>query len=164
MHAGYPGTIVRIKVLARAIVWWPQIDQDIEKAVQGCTPFQEHQKRPPQTPLQPWRCSDRPWIPVHADYICWPIYGKEVFIVIDAHSRGPVVQSATSQTTVECLRSMFATYGLPEQLVADNGSVSTNQEFDETNDINFSSIIQKTANQRPFSTLYDVQFMAIPHA
>ena len=39
------------------------------------------------------------------------------------------VGSATTQATVEQLRSIFATHGLPEMFVMDNGTVFTSTEF-----------------------------------
>ena len=54
------------------------------------------------------------------------------FIVVDAHSKWPEVvamSSTTSTSTIEALRSMFSHYGLPEQLVSDNGPQSTSDEF-----------------------------------
>ena len=39
------------------------------------------------------------------------------------------VTAATSTVTIEHLRSIFATHGLPEMLVTDNGSVFTSEEF-----------------------------------
>ena len=55
-----------------------------------------------------------------------------MLIIVDAHSKwleALVVNSATSQTTIEKLRSVFATHGIPEVLVSDNGSVFTSAEF-----------------------------------
>ena len=37
--------------------------------------------------------------------------------------------STTSTQTIECLRSCFSTYGIPEQLVSDNGPRFTSDEF-----------------------------------
>ena len=42
-----------------------------------------------------------------------------------------IVNSATSTVTIEKLRAMFATHGLPETLVSDNGSVFVSVEFQE---------------------------------
>ena len=48
------------------------------------------------------------------------------------HSKWPEVvmmSSATSQLTIDVLRSLFSRYGLPEQIVSDNGSQFTSEEF-----------------------------------
>ena len=39
------------------------------------------------------------------------------------------VKQATTQVTIQKLRTVFATHGLPEMLVTDNGSVFTSAEF-----------------------------------
>ena len=41
------------------------------------------------------------------------------------------VPSATSAVTIEKLRSLFATHGLPNKIVTDNGSVFTSVEFED---------------------------------
>ncbi len=53
-------------------------------------------------------------------------------VVVDAHSKWmevKVVRHATTATTLTELRSIFATHGIPELLVSDNGSVFTSVEF-----------------------------------
>ena len=70
---------------------------------------------------------------VHADY-AGPMEGKMFLILVDAHSKWmevAVMSSATSTSTIERMRVMFATHGLPEVLVTNNGSVFTSQEFEE---------------------------------
>lgn len=59
---------------------------------------------------------------------CWN------FILVDAHSKWmevKMVKSATSLTTIEELRQIFATHGLPEMLVTDNATIFTSEEFKE---------------------------------
>ena len=59
--------------------------------------------------------------------------GKMFLIVIDAHSKWMdvhMVSSATAQVTIEKLRSTFATLGLPEVLVTDNGTTFTSADFE----------------------------------
>ena len=54
--------------------------------------------------------------------------------VVDAYSKWMEVvpvRHATTQSTVEKLRLIFATHGLPEMLVSDNGSVFTSADFQE---------------------------------
>ena len=61
-----------------------------------------------------------------------PFLGKMYFLVIDAHSKwGEVFQmtQTTTTKTVELLRQLFASYGLPEQVVSDNGPQFVSEEF-----------------------------------
>ena len=51
---------------------------------------------------------------------------------MDAHSKWPEVvtmSSTTSQSTIEVLCSLFSLYGLPEQMVSDNGTQFTSDEL-----------------------------------
>ena len=53
-------------------------------------------------------------------------------ILVDAHSKWLDVhqmQSITSANTIEKLRAVFATHGLPRKVVTDNGSSFTSEEF-----------------------------------
>ena len=61
-----------------------------------------------------------------------PIDGKMMLVVTDAHSKWPEVismSSSTTQATIEGLRKLFAAYGLPQQLLSDNGLQFTSAEF-----------------------------------
>ena len=55
-------------------------------------------------------------------------------IVVDAHSKWQEViqmSSITTSKTVEALQVLFAKYGLPEQLVSDNGPQFTSEDFSQ---------------------------------
>ena len=68
---------------------------------------------------------------IHVDY-AGPFMGKMFLLVVDTHSKWmevAVVTSATTQSTIEKLRVMFATHGLPDILVSDNGTAFTSTEF-----------------------------------
>ena len=54
------------------------------------------------------------------------------FVVVDAYSKWPcvsILQSTTVEKTIDELRQLFATYGIPEQIVSDNGSQFTSEPF-----------------------------------
>jgi transposase InsO family protein len=130
LHSGHPGAS-RMKSLARSFVWWPRMDQELEETVKQCDVCQRSRHHPPVASLQPWEWPQRPWVRLHADY-AGPFLGKMFLILVDAHSKWMEVKSvsaATSTQTIEHLRTIFATHGLPEMLVTDNGSVFTSSEF-----------------------------------
>ena len=130
LHQGHPGTS-RMKSLARGVVWWPGIDADLEGEVRACPECQVHSKSPPSAPLHPWEWPSRPWVRVHVDH-AGPFLGKHFLVLVDAYSKWLeviVVPSTSSHCTIDALRSIFATHGLPEVLVSDNGTAFTSEEF-----------------------------------
>jgi len=57
-----------------------------------------------------------------------------LLVVIDAFSKWIEVfpvKSASSSTTIEKLRALFATHGIPESVISDNGSPFTSEEMKE---------------------------------
>ena len=130
LHDSHPG-IVRMKGIARGHVWWPKMDQALEQRVKSGRTCQEQRKMPATAALHPWEWPSRPWSRIHIDY-AGPFMGKMFLIVIDAHSKWldiHCVNNATTEITIAKLRSTFATHGLPEIIVSDNGAVFTSQEF-----------------------------------
>ena len=121
-----------MRSLARSYVWWPYIDKDIDLVVKTCYECQQTRHSPPVAPLHPWEWPHRPWTRVHIDY-AGPVEGKMLLVVIDAHSKWvdvAAVTSAASSITIEKLRGVFATHGIPDVIVSDNGTVFTSDEFE----------------------------------
>ena len=132
LHVDHLG-IVRMKSKARSYVWWPGVDQDIERVVRSCLPCQTVRNTPLATPLHPWLWPSKPWRRVHVDF-AGPFLKRMFLLVTDAHSKWPEIiemLSTTSMKTIEELRRLFAAYGLPEQLVTDNGPQFISQEFSD---------------------------------
>ena len=131
LHEAHPGA-TRMKQLARTLVWWPGIDQDIEKAVKSCPECQFHLSSPAEAPLLPWTWPSRPWSRVHIDFM-GPFQGHMVLVLVDAHSKwieAHVMSAITSTLTIQCLRRIFATFWLPEVIVTDNGPSLVSEEFE----------------------------------
>ena len=63
---------------------------------------------------------------------CWTISGQNVLIVVDAYSKWLEVKSLSTATTttIEHLRSIFATHGLPKAYAMDNGTQFTSIQFE----------------------------------
>ena len=130
LHTNHPG-ITRMKATARSYFWWYGLDKAIEDLAKSCSRCQSVKPAPAKAPLHPWIWPDAPWKRVHVDF-AGPFMEKTYFIWVDAHSKWPEVitmSSTTSQKTIDVLRSLFARYGIPEQLVSDNGPQFTSEEF-----------------------------------
>ena len=123
----------RLKALARSYFWWIGLDQAIEKLGKTCEACQADQPNSPSEPLHPWVWPDAPWTHIHVDY-AGLFLGKMFFVVVDAHSKWPevvIVSTSSTQKTIDILRLLFLWYGLPEQLVSDNGPQFTSKEFEQ---------------------------------
>ena len=132
LHSCHLG-IVKMKSLARQYVWWPNIDSDIEQLCRTCEHCCVHRPDPAKAPLHPWKFPEEPWQRLHAD-LAGPFFGMMWLIVVDAHSKWPEVfclhKDSTSASVIKYLRQIFVRFGLPEQLVTDNGRQFVSNEFD----------------------------------
>ena len=107
------------------------MDAGIEQRVKCCQSCQENQSAPAKAPLHPLEWSEHAWSHVYVDY-AGPLEGHMFLLLVDAYSKWmkvAPVYNATSQSTIEKHSIIFATHGLPEMLVSDNGSVFTSSEF-----------------------------------
>ena len=133
LHTGHFG-IVRMKSLAREFIWWPNIDADIKALAQDCHTCRESSPSPPSAPLHPWEFPEKPWQRLHTD-LAGPFLGKMWLIVMDAHSKWPEVfclnNNATTSNIVSKIRDCIVRFGIPDQIVSDNGTQYTSQEFQD---------------------------------
>ena len=59
--------------------------------------------------------------------------GHMYLVLVDSHSKWlgvKVMQSITTAKTIEKLRAIFATHGLPKTIVSDNGPSFTSDDFE----------------------------------
>ena len=130
LHHTHPG-IVRMKSIARSYVWWPRLDQEIEAMARSCSHCQAVRNVSAVAPLHPWLWPSKPWQRIHVDFAS-PFRGRNFLVWIDAHSKWPEViemKSTTTSATIRELRRLFSAYGLPDQLVSDNGPQFTSEDF-----------------------------------
>lgn len=130
LHASHFG-VVRMKALARAFVWWPNIDGDIENWPGQCQGCLENKKNLPKISLTPWQWPVTPWRRVHADFL-GPFRGSMILVIIDSHSKWPevfIMKRTTASDTIRIFQHLFASFGLCVHLVTDNGTAFTSEEF-----------------------------------
>ena len=122
-HSG----IWKMKAVARSYFWWPGLDKEIKQVASGCVECQSVKNAPLNAPLHPWVWPTKPWERVHLDFAT-PFQNTTFLVAVDAHSKWPevfILSSTTSTTTIGVLRQLFTAYGLPAQVVTDNGSQVT---------------------------------------
>ena len=115
--------IARIKAIARGYVWWPELNKQIEEMTKSCTHCQKVKNAPAVASLHPWTWPSKPWQRLHNDF-AGPFQGQMFLILVDSHSKWPEVvpmKKTTADATITELRRLFSSYGLPEQVVSDNG-------------------------------------------
>ena len=130
LHRDHPGCS-RMKSVARSFIWWPGLDKDIEELSKSCPSCQSIKNTPQPAPLHPWIWPTKPWQRIHIDF-AGPFLDRHFLVVVDAHSKWPEVfemPSTSTAKTIAVLRHLFAAYGLPEQVVSDNGPQFTAEEF-----------------------------------
>jgi len=130
LHDTHPGTS-KMKALARSYIWWPGMDAQITDLVKSCAVCQESRPSPAAAPLHPWEWPSQPWSRIHLDF-AGPFLNSMFLIIVDAHSKwidAHIMRNITSATTIETLRAVFATHGLPRKVVTDNGPSFVSEEF-----------------------------------
>ena len=86
---------------------------------------------PAKAPLHLWQFPLRLWCHLYIDH-AGPFLGKYFFILIDPYSKWlevNIVNSTSSEVTIQKLQQIFSTHGLPEQIVSDNGAAFTSHKF-----------------------------------
>ena len=132
LHSTHAG-MSRMKANARRYFWWPALDKDIENLAAQCQTCPENSNQPPKAPLSQWPVPETPWKRIHIDYM-GRFLNHYYLIVVDAYSKWLeviVMNTITSTNTIDALLSLFTRYGLCEEIVSDNGTQFTSDEFND---------------------------------
>ena len=113
-------------------VWWPAITTDIKAKVASCDHCQELQASHHKEPLLTTPLPSRPWHKVAVD-LCQH-QGQQYLVLVDYYSRLIELAHMTTTTSAQVvgkMKGVFTRWGIPEELVTDNGSQFTAGEFNE---------------------------------
>ena len=131
LHWEHPG-VCAMKAIARTSIWWPKMDEEIEREIKLCSVCQNVRSSPPSAPLIPWKWATRPFQRIDINF-CQK--GSDYFlVVVDSHSKWIEVQHMTSITTEKTINELgliFAQHGLPEEVVSGSGPQFVSNEFAE---------------------------------
>ncbi|XP_055527539.1 uncharacterized protein K02A2.6-like [Wyeomyia smithii] len=130
-HEGHPGVRI-MKTHLRGNVWWPKMDMDVErfvKACRGCALVSAPSAPEPMTRKEP---PARVWEHIAVDFLGPLPNGENLLVCVDYYSRYleiVVMQNISTYDMIVELLTIFARYGAPEVLRADNGPQFSSDEF-----------------------------------
>ncbi|UYV76620.1 K02A2.6-like [Cordylochernes scorpioides] len=130
LHQGHLG-VVKMKALARNFIWWPGIDREIEEITRVCRECNINNHTLKQESVHRWESAPTPWYRIHLDF-AGPFMNRMFLIVIDSYSKWPeviIMNSTTAGNTIRVLRDLFSRYGIPDQVVTDNGPQFVSEEM-----------------------------------
>lgn len=129
IHEGHQG-LSKCRDRANTSVWWPGIASQITHRVENCMYCREQRRAQSREPLLSTPLPDRPWLKIGID-LCE--HEKENFLVIaDYYSRYLEILHMPTTTSTQValkLRATFARFGIPEEVVSDNGPQFSSEAF-----------------------------------
>jgi hypothetical protein len=131
IHESHQG-IVKCKQRARDLLYWPGMTSQIEDKVSKCQVCCQHQKAQAREPMITSKIPDHPWAKIGVDLF---EHNKTHYLLsVDCHSKLIEIaklDNQSSKTTITYLQSQCSRYGIPDQLVSDNGPQFISAEIAE---------------------------------
>jgi len=120
IHQGHMG-IEKCKQQARACLYWPSMNADIENLVNDCEVCNKFSSTIRKEPMILHEVPSRPWEKVGVDY--FTVHNKDFLLIVDYYSKYPEVISMNSKTaaaTIKAIQGAFSRHGIPNTVIADN--------------------------------------------
>ena len=107
-------------------MWFPGMDDAVEKEVSRCIPCQAAVESSSKEAVVMSELPGGPWDQLSMDF--WgPIpSGEYLLVVIDNYSRFPeveIVASTSAKTVIPKLDKILSTMGIPVTIISDNGQI-----------------------------------------
>ena len=129
IHEGHQG-LTKCRERYKGAVWWPGIAGAVKKLVSSCKHCNIHRPSQNREPLITTPLPDLPWQKLAAD-LC-EIKGRHYLIVVDYFSRWLEIldlPKTNSDTVIQKLKSVFTRFGIPEEVMTDNGPQFSAEQF-----------------------------------
>lgn len=112
---------------AREYVFWPAMTAQIKDRVSSCPICNAYRNRQQKEPLQPHDIPGLPWEVVGTDIFEYA--GHSYLLVTDFYSKYfeiELLRQSTASCVIDNLKKMFARFGIPAEVVSDNGPQYSN--------------------------------------
>ena len=106
----------------RECVFWPKMNADIKEMIAVCKTCRNFEASQPKEPLMPVETHSRPREKIGVDLFSFD--NKDFLITVDYFSNYweiDKLNNTLASTVVRKLKSHFARYGCPDQVISDNG-------------------------------------------
>ena len=130
LHAAHQG-VSSMTSRAEVSVFWPGITAAIKQLRATCNQCNRMAPSQPSAPPMPLMSPDYPFQCICADY--FQHKGTNYLVVVDRYSNWPIVERSANGSAglISCLRRIFVTFGISDELTSDGGpeftSSSTHQ-------------------------------------
>ena len=129
IHQSHLG-IVKCKQRAREVMYWPGMNSQIEQLVKDCDKCATFQNKQSPESLRPTPVPDLPYAIVGCDL--FDFNSRKYLLVVDYFSKYidcVELSSQSSFATIEALKCIFGTHGIPKEIRSDNGPQFSSFEF-----------------------------------
>ncbi|MEL6806086.1 MAG: integrase, partial [Bacteroidota bacterium] len=125
LHSAHQG-VASMQLRAQAIIFWPGITNDIIRVRERCDECNKNSPSQASLPSEPAACPNTPFQHIFADFF---EFGGRKYLVIGDRLSGfsevfftPTGTSSSGASgLIVCLRKLFQTFGVPEELSSDGG-------------------------------------------
>ena len=126
-HLGIEGCLRR----ACECIYWPNMTSDMRQYISSCETCRKYETSQGKETLMSHEVPDRMWQKVGTDL--FQMDDKDFLLTVDYYSNFWEIdrlEDTRSATVIRKLKNHFSRYGIPEQLVSDNGPQFSSEKFE----------------------------------
>lgn len=115
---------------ARECIFWPNMNVEIKEMIAACETCRKYEKSQPKETLMSVESLSRPWERIGVDLFIFD--NKDFLVTVDYFSNYweiDKLNNTLASAVVLKLKSHFARYGCPDQVVSDNGPQFDSEVF-----------------------------------
>ena len=123
LHAAHQGIESSLRI-ARESIYWPNMNSEVKDYISRCEICLTYSPHQQKEPLLSHKVPDCPWAKIATDL--FQFENKDYLVTINYYSNFFEVDcmySTTSEVVIKKLKAHIARYGVPDEIVSDNGPV-----------------------------------------